>query len=113
MSVSAVLICGWVLESSDFYKWCELKGMEVNELLSNPEEFRDHVPASIVIRPIYPFPQADGKYTRWGIHLSMCNGTFSSISNLPPYLLNEAKEFYYHITSRNDEPRCYACLSYT
>jgi len=113
MSVSSVLICGWIVESSDFYTWCASKRIKVDELLCDPEAYRNIVPASIDIRPIYPFPLADRKDTRWGVHMNLCDGTFSSISNLPRYLLYEAKEFYYQITSKNEEPRCYACVHYT
>ena len=113
MPPTARLICGWMVDSPTFYRWCASKQIDVEELLSDPEDYLDTIPRLIRIQPIYPFPDTEAMQRQWGIQLTMCNGSFSSIQHLPPYVIAQAKEFYYSITTSNEEPCCHSILSYS
>ena len=113
MSVSAYFVFGWILDAAPIQTWFLEKNIDLDDYLSDPDTFRDDIPASISLRRICPFPEASQADEKWSIHINYCTGKLSSFQTLPPFLLFSASEWVHRIQPTCGDPYCHAIIHYS
>ena len=102
--IEPILICGWITDDVTFSNWIQSKKIDIESYLKEPDSCKT-IPKCIKIIPVY-----DKGEPKWGIHIRFIDGSFSSIKNIPSFLLYQVKEFYTIVTKNIEEPRCHVVL---
>ena len=113
MTVESRFIFGWVITYDSFLQWCKKKHIDLDDYLSDPEEFRDVIPSYINIQLICPYTNAPLHDYKCSIHINYCTGSLESFKTLPVLLLYGAIEFIQQIDPACGDPTCKAILHYT